>query len=199
MVRYTGDDAIAATARLLGDSIAPAGAVIQRAATLTSADSAAAMGGATVIWWPSALLEGEPVLRAITVASATWIAPLGHEPTAATTRTGRVIGWWADGTPAAWMRTLGRGCVLQVDAALPAAGDQTLSLAAQAWLAALVTSCDRVRSESAPAPEWLSPRPPRAPRALSTATLTSRLAPWLIAAALALAMLELMLRRGRTT
>ncbi len=197
VVHSVGDDPIAATAHLLGDRIAPAGAIVQRGAALTSADSSAAMDGATVVWWPSVILEGEPVLRAITVASSTWIASLGHDSTMSIAPAGRVIGWWADGTPAAWMRTLGRGCVLQVGAALPVAGDQTLSLAAQAWLAALVTSCDRTPSRIAPAPEWLSPAPPRAQRTLSAASRTSHLAPWLVAAALGFALLELVLRRGR--
>lgn len=198
-VRAAGDDPIAATAFLIGDTIAPTGAVVQRGPALTADDSSAATGGATVVWWPARGHASDSILRALTVGRTTWIAPLGRDTTGAATHVGSAIGWWADGAPAVWRSTLGRGCIVQVDAALPLAGDQTLSLAAQRWLSALITSCDRAVRAVAPTPAWLSPPPERPSAAPTTSSLASVLAPWLIAAALGLATLELVLRRGRMT
>lgn len=197
-----GDDPIAATAVLLGDSVAPRGALLRRGATLTADDSAMARDGATVISWPARTLAGEPTLQAITVGGITWIAPLGRDTatnTAAITSApaARAVGWWADGAPAVWMTALGRGCLLRVSAALPSAGDQTLSLAAQAWLAALVTQCDRDTGGVQAPPVWLSPSPKDVPASVARASLTSGAAPWLVGAGLALALLELLLRLRR--
>ena len=190
------DDPIAATAQLVGDSAAPSGAVIQRAATLTHDDSVAASNGATVVSWPARSIPGEPSLQAITVARATWLAPLGRDSNIAA-RSGDVVGRWADGTPAVWRTTTGTGCIVHVGAALPIAGDQTLSLGAQAWLAALLTSCEHDATGVSPAPAWLA-APTVSRRAPSLQqSLTSRFAPWLVASALLLAFLELALRGRR--
>lgn len=189
------NDPIAATAQLLGDSVAPRGTVIQRAARLTAADSAAISAGATLLWWPAQATDSTPALQGITVGRATWIAPLGRDSAPLNAVAARAIGWWADGTPAVWRRDLGRGCVLSLRAAVPIAGDQTLSLAAQAWLAALLTSCDSHGDAVAPAPTWIGGTASRAiPRDVRD-TLVSQSAAWLIGAALVLACLELALRR----
>ncbi len=198
VVRAVGDDPIAATAHLLGDSVAPLGAVVQRGASLTADDSLAARNGATVVWWPARVLAGDPILQAITVGSRTWIAPLGRDGSRSAAPLERAVGWWADGAPAVTMHSLGRGCVLSLDVSLPAAGDQTLSLGAQAWLAALVTVCDREVSGAAPAPAWLTAPPGGEPAVPAAASMTSGTAPWLVAAALVLALVELVLRRRRT-
>ncbi len=198
VVRGVGDDPIAATAYLLGGGIAPRGAVVQRGSALTGEDSLAAQNGATVVWWPARVASREPILQAITVASRTWIAALERDSSRSAGMIGRAIGWWADGSPAVRMQTLGRGCVLSLGVSLPTSGDQTLSLGAQAWLAALITACDRDESGVAAAPAWLS-APPRAAQFTSaSASLTSAAAPWLVAAALCLALTELLLRRRRT-
>ncbi len=198
VVHAVGDDPVAATAHLLGDSVAPLGAVVQRGASLTASDSLAARSGATVVWWPARVLAGEPILQAITVGSRTWIAPLGRDSSRSTVAPDRAVGWWADGAPAVAMHSLGRGCVLSLGVSLPAAGDQTLSLGAQAWLAALVTACDRDVGGVAPAPAWLSAPPRDDAVAPAVASMTSGAAPWLVAAALVLALSELALRRRRT-
>ncbi len=195
LVHADPDDAIAATAQVLGDSIAARGTVIQRGAALTAADSAAARAGGTVVWWPARPARGVPALQAITVRRTTWIAAMARDtqpqPLAID---GVAAGWWADGTVAVTRQLLGDGCVLRVAAALPDAGDQTLSLAAQAWLAALVTSCDADARGVQRAPEWIT----RGARAFATtrsmSTQTSTIAPWLVAAALLLAATELLLR-----
>ena len=148
-MRSDGDDPIAATALLLGDSAASAGTRIVRAATLTADDTIAARNGATVVHWPVRELSAAPTLQGLTVQRTTWVAALGRDTAALAPRVGEPIGWWADGSPAVWRERLGRGCMLQVRAALPVAGDQTLSLSAQAWLAALLTSCDAPSSHRA--------------------------------------------------
>ncbi len=194
-VRADGDDPIAATAHLLGDSVARVTTRIVRGAPLTADDSSAARAGATIVWWPSRALAGAPALRGLAVGSATWIAPLGVDSSNVALRGAQAIGWWADGSPAVWRVSIGRGCLLRVAVAVPAAGDQTLSLAAQAWLAALVTSCDREQGTVGAAPDWL--RAPTRTRSVtaSQATLSSPLAVWFVGLALALAALELLLRK----
>ncbi|MDZ7632608.1 MAG: BatA domain-containing protein [Gemmatimonadaceae bacterium] len=196
-VLATGDDPIAATAALLGDSIAPAGARLQRGAALTGDDSLAARRGATVVWWPARESGGSPVLQGITVGDVTWVAALGRDSAARAAPAAAPVGWWADGAPAVWKTVVGRGCVLELDAALPAVGDQTLSLSAQAWLGALVRSCDRDDSGAAAPPEWLAPRPTGVGSSVARASISSAMAPWLLGSALALALLELLLRRRR--
>jgi hypothetical protein len=198
VVRAIGDDPIAATAQLLGGAVATRGAVVQRGGALTSEDSLAAQNGATVVWWPASVTSRTPILQAITVGSRTWIAALERDSSRAAGMIGQAIGWWADGSPAVRMQPLGRGCVLSLGVSLPASGDQTLSLAAQAWLAALITSCDRDESGVAAAPAWLSAPPRSVSNTAAEASLTSAAAPWLVAAALCLALTELLLRRRRT-
>jgi len=199
VVHADPDDAIAATAQLLGDSVAALGTVIQRGAILTAEDSAAANAGHTVVWWPARVVRGVPPLQAMTVAHRTWIAPMGRD-TLPGARVGveSIVGWWADGAPAVARRALGDGCVLHVRAALPDAGDQTLSLAAQAWLAALVTTCDADAGGTHEPPAWLRRGGPAASLALSSSTQTSSIAPWLVGAALLLAVAELLLRLHRS-
>ncbi len=198
VVRGIGDDPIAATAYLLGSSIAPRGAVVQRGNSLTAQDSIAARNGATVVWWPARASSREPILQALTVGSRTWIAALERDSSRGAGTAGRAIGWWADGSPAVRMQSLGQGCVLSLGVSLPASGDQTLSLGAQAWLAALITACDRDVSGVTAAPAWLS-APPRGATATAAApSLTSAAAPWLVAASLCLALTELVLRFRRT-
>lgn len=196
-VRADGDDPVAATATLLGDSVAPQSSRIVRAAALTRDDSAAARTGATVVHWPARDASGAPVLRGLTVHGATWVAPLQPDPSAAP-RTTAAIGWWHDGQPAVWRERVGSGCVLQVRAAVPAAGDQTLSLGAQAWLAALLTSCDPASRATHDTPAWLLA--PTATRLASVEgdTRRSAWAPWLLGAGLVLALLEMALRARRT-
>lgn len=191
--RAEGDDVIAATAVLLGDSVAPRGTIIERHAATTAEDSAAARNGATVIHWPVRNMTGSPSLAALTVGRTTWVAPLSRDATSVPV-TGRAIAWWVDGTPAAWTTDVGSGCVVEVRAALPTAGDQTLSLGAQAWLAALVTVCDGPDARVMAPPTWLATS--GAPRAtlVSDEWRTSRLAPWLLGAALALGIAEVLLR-----
>ena len=131
VARASGDDAIAATSVLLGDSVAPAGTVIVRDGELTAFDSAAALGGATIVYWPAAQTDSAMPMSAITIDRATWIAPIRASRATPVPPGAVPVGHWSDGTAAVWRETRGRGCVLHVRTLLPSAGDQTLSLAAQ--------------------------------------------------------------------
>ncbi|MBC7843137.1 MAG: hypothetical protein H7099_12530, partial [Gemmatimonadaceae bacterium] len=193
VVRADVDDPIAATAILLGDGVAPANTIIERGATVSSADSAAARDGATVFWWPATSTPRTARLEAVTVGSRTWIAPMGRDSTSAPA-SAHAIGWWADGHVAVTSESVGRGCVLTMHAALPDAGDQTLSLSAQAWLARLLASCEKPRVMQHAPPAWLV-APTRSVAPIDVrATQLSTLAPWLVGAGLLLAALELLLR-----
>lgn len=195
--RADGDDPVAATAVLLGDSVAPRDARVVRAAGLSRDDSAAARSGATVVHWPARDAEGTPTLRGITVGGATWVAPLQRD-TISPSATGSPVAFWNDGTPAAWRAPLGEGCVLQVRAALPSAGDQSLSLGAQAWLAALLASCEPAPRATRDAPAWLAAPPRTRVASVDGEVRRSTLAPWLLGAGLALGLVELLLRARRT-
>lgn len=195
VVRATGDDPVAATAILLGDSAAPARTVIERGPAPGAADSVDARNGAIVVWWPARSIEGTPAPRGLTVARRTWIAPMIPDSTQRAPARSTAVGWWADGAPAVWATRTGDGCLIQVNALLPRAGDHTLSLSAQAWLAALVTVCERPSHARSQPPAWLAPAPTRLSGPTATAALRSSSAPWLVAAALLLAALELALRR----
>ena len=194
VVHAVGDDPIAATALLLGDSVARVGTIIERGDVLTLADSSAAESGATVLWWPTRSAKVVPALQALTVASTTWIAPMTRD-SSATPLAGRVVGWWADGSAAVREHRMGDGCVLSLSAGLPEAGDHSLSLAAQAWLAAVLTSCDREPNAVHAAPAWLAAPPSRRLSFAKRPVIASLATPWLIGAALGLALLELLLRR----
>jgi hypothetical protein len=196
-VRSTGDDPLAATALLLGDSVVAATSIVQRGGVLLQADSTAARAGATVVWWPARTLTTAPRVRALTVQRTTWLAPFEPVPVNALGNGARVIGWWEDGAPAAWLITLDRGCVVHVGAAMPEAGDHALSLGAQAMLRTLLTVCDSGNATVYAPPVWLSPPPRTLSASDSTASLTSKLAPWLVGASLLLALCELVLRRVR--
>jgi hypothetical protein len=193
VVHAAGDDPIAATALLLGDSVVAARTIIERGAVLTHDDSVAATNGSTVLWWPARSVVNAPALQAVTVGAVTWLAPMQRDSVDRGAN-GRAVGWWADGSVAMRETRVGEGCILQMDAALPVAGDVTLSLSAQAWLAAVLTSCDAEPS-TVNAPLWLATPPAQHAAVTSQRVLTSQSAPWLIAAALACAALELLLRR----
>jgi len=196
VVHADGDDPIAATAQLLGDSVAVQGTIISRRATFSSEDSLAAARGATVVWWPARLASRTQPLQALTVARTTWIAPIGRDSVTPRPARAQPIAWWTDGAPAAWVSDIGVGCRIDVRASLPPAGDHVLSLGAQAWVAALVRSCERDVKAVRTAPAWLAAAP-AAGGDVAEASFVSGIGKWLVAAAIALAALELVLRRMR--
>ena len=194
IVRAAGDDPIAAVAQLLGDSVAAQGTIIERRDVLTADDSLAATHGATIVWWPARVASRTQSLQALTVVRTTWIAPVAPDTGAPRPAGAHPIAWWVDGSAAAWMMETGLGCRIDVRAALPPAGDHVLSLSAQAWIAVLVRSCERDAGTAGPVPAWLAP-PPAVARIIEEASSVSGVGKWLVAAAIALAALELLLRR----
>jgi hypothetical protein len=196
-VSAPGDDAIAATLRLLGDSVAPVGSRLQRGEVLLPADSAAARAGGTVVWWRVATSAGDAPLRSVTVGQHTWVAVMAPDSAWRSAAGARIVGWWTDGAPAVTMVPLGAGCVVHVGIALPAAGDQTLSLRAQAWMRELLTVCDTDARLLTAAPAWLAPAPRPTSATATTGSQHSMLAPWLIAGALLLVAVEWLLRTVR--
>lgn len=195
-VRSTGDDPVAATVQLLGDGVVRHPTIVERGSVVNAADSQAVRRGATVVHWPSTIARGTPRLQAIAVKGSTWIAPLQRTDGARVIGIGTPVGWWADGQPAVWRSSIGAGCIVTVFAALPDAGDHTLSLSAQAFMRALASLCDGPRSSARAAPAWLSPAPTRIVTAAAVPQ-HSAVAPWLLGAGLALAIGELLLRTVR--
>jgi hypothetical protein len=200
-VRSEADDPLAATVALLGRVGAGGVRLVRDAAT--AADSAWALdSGGALVHWPavvrmsvadstSASQGAGGVIAADVVAVAPWIR--GDSPD------GRPIAWWVDGTAAAGESPLGTGCVREVAIGVPAAGDVALSTSTQRLLHALTGRCG--------APARLGPvadtlvrqlagggglvsgtRLVRAGAQMSPAT------PWLLAAGLALLLIEWLVR-----
>jgi hypothetical protein len=114
----------------------------------------------------------------------------------------RVIARWADGEPAAVERAAGTACVRSVAVAMPTAGDAILRPEFVRFAEALAAPCGAFHDYSPLSTELmtslaggsrLAPASAVTPRAARTTPLV----PWLLAAALVLALLELLVRRRR--
>lgn len=168
----------------------------------TAADSAWARdSNGVLVQWPrdsagpfdSALLPGSgAVVARNVVAVAAWQRRQLPE--------GRAIAWWADGSPAAIENPLGGGCVRSVAIGVPEAGDVALARSTQRLLNALTLPCGTpapagpvadsiVEHVAGSGPLVAGTRLVRAGAHRSPAT------PWLLAAGLALLLLEWMARR----
>jgi hypothetical protein len=161
--------------------------------SLTSADSAFARGGGTVVRWdttgaiaPAALAMGDDVV----------VAALGRGPPP---ERGRVIARWAAGVPAAREEGIGAGCIRTVAVGLPLVGDLALRPAFQRVVRGMLAPCD---AGDAPTPAdsamvaRLAGHGAAAPGvALSAgASEPAPIVPWLLAIALACALTELIVR-----
>ena len=113
---------------------------------------------------------------------------------------GQVIARWRDGVPAVTERALGRGCLRDVGIGLGEAGDVTLRAPFDALLAVLATPCGGAR-RAAPADSVLAAFAGRGERAAAQPFVVqrgvTRTVPLLLAAALALLLVEQWLRRQR--
>lgn len=179
---------------------APRSVRLRRAAEATAADSAAARLGAAVVLWDS--VTGPVAARGLATGDVVVVAPLGRHvmPPA-----GRVVARWADGAPAAVERALGAGCVRTVGVGVPRAGDVSLRAGVGAMVRALAAPCVAASPASGAAPDSALAALAGAGGPARGAALTrgdaaaSPLVPWLLAAALACALLELLVRaRPRT-
>ena len=223
MVRVAGeaDTVTAASVELIGagpdDALVPALAAVRGTLrgnhevrivrrVMQPADSAWLRAGRVLLLWP-VIADAEPVADAVTVArphGATIVAPLARlEP-----GEGRVIARWRDGTPAATERlvdgavgVVDAACVRTVGIGLPDAGDLTLRPPFVHLLRSLLAPCGGARSEAVADSSlaWLTAGGPLATGAAFAATAPdeSPVTRWLLLAAVALLVVEQLLR-GRT-
>jgi hypothetical protein len=188
-----GDDPVAAALSSLGTLPGGARVVVRRS---TDADSAPA-SGTTLVRWPAAARA--TTLDAIRLDDGTtWVAPLARLPLGDTTGA-HVVARWRDGTPAAVERLTAAGaCLRTVGVGVPEAGDVTLTVEGRRTIASLVAPCDAPRptldAATIAALERAPAALPLAARAALVTTERSRWAPWLVGAAVLLALLEPLLR-----
>jgi hypothetical protein len=177
-----------------------------------SADTTWTQYGLTLVRWPAALdssgfpsrahadtagavLAGEGASRAVVVAP--FVRAVDPPP-------GRVVARWADGSPAATERKMMNGCVRDVAIPLPRAGDLVLRESTRRLIAALSAKCEyygptTFASDSALA-QLRGTGPLVATRALESRTAPpGHLTTWLLVAALALLLIEPLLRRQRAS
>ena len=177
---------------------------------LASADTMWTQYGLTLVRWPSALdSSGYPARARVDTAGAVVSEDLdGHAVVVSPfVRTvdpppGLVVARWADGTPAATERKMMHGCVRDVAIALPRAGDLALRESTRRLVAALTGPCEALANRTSASDSALASLRGAGPL-VSTRALAARTAPpgslgaWLLIAALALLLLEPLLRRPR--
>lgn len=123
-LRASADDPIVATAALLGNRL-PAGTRLVRT-VLTADDSAWAVRGGTLVFWPRDDSAWSPLPGFATGVAAgphAAVAPFGHR---VAVPAGRVVARWGDGAPAATERAVGAGCERDVGIPIPGEGDIAL-------------------------------------------------------------------------
>jgi hypothetical protein len=169
--------------------------------TPTAADSAWARDSIGVlVQWPrdsagldSALLPGSgAVVARNVVAVAAW--QRRQLPG------GRAVAWWADGKPAAIESPLGGGCARSVAIGVPEAGDVALARSTQRLLNVLTSPCGTTAPAGPVADSIVERVAGSGPLVAGTRLVRagahrSPATPWLLAAGLALLMLEWMARR----
>jgi hypothetical protein len=208
------------SAALALEGAAPVSAVRVVRDSTTAGDTAwARQGGAVVVWPSGSAHEGWQVRAAVDTAfgvtvsslvgsaspsparSATVVAPFVRR---ASPPPGRVVARWDDGTPAASEIPLGAGCMRSVAVVVPSTGDLALSPAFRRFAAQLAGPCigrqtwvampDTVVSAVLPATGARDAA--RALSAAETGRSDSGIATWLLGAALAALVVELVVRRG---
>jgi hypothetical protein len=113
----------------------------------------------------------------------------------------RIAARWVDGAPAAVERAIGSGCIRDVAIGVSPRGDLVLRRSFARLVQALVAPCETVagsRAADSSAVAFLAGAGPLAAHDAIAAprTVDTPLVPWLLAVALALALLELFVRRG---
>lgn len=169
--------------------------------TPSSADTAFARGGGTVVQW-SAASPSRATPQGLAFGDEVIVAVLGRVPIR---DEGSAVARWADGTPAAREVRLGAGCMREVGILVPTSGDLPLHAPFQRIARGLLTPCG-VRPAEHPADSAIvasllgSSRVGASGAALrGEGDRASPMAKWLLLAAIAAAVLELGLRaRTRT-
>jgi hypothetical protein len=116
-----------------------------------------------------------------------------------TTRATRVVARWVDGEPAAIERTVGAGCIRDVAIPVPERGDLVLRPAFARFLRALTAPCDVAAGGPALDAARVAALAGEGPLAARGAvaplqSVATPLVPWLLGAALLLALIELLVR-----
>lgn len=179
--------------------------VHQRAPVIDAAslpmDSSRLTTGEVVVHWPAALTDGEPV-GAVAAGDEAVVGSFTRPRATELPAGARVVARWLDGRPAAFEVTAGQGCLRRVDIGVPVIGDLVLSRRFERLVERLTGGCGASFDSEplSPARETSLRRPDLPARIAAGAVAApavqhSRLAAWLLAAALLLAVAELLLRR----
>ena len=211
-IRAGADDPLAAGVALLAlgaGTDADATARIVREAPGRADSAWAAEGeGRVLVVWPSRdgvlpARDAPDTVGAVVAGGALVVAPFVRR---AVPGEGRVVARWVDGAPAATERALGAGCERDVAIPVAARGDLALRAEMLALVRALAAPCGGT-IDAEPASDSLLAQlagedgvravSPGIEGAAASAVPSSWLAPWLLGAALLLALAEPALRRAR--
>jgi hypothetical protein len=179
---------------------------------LESADTTWTHSGRTLVRWPAVLdSSGFPRRARADTASAVVLNDGANRivvvaPFARTVDPlpGRVVARWADGSPAATERRMENGCARDVAIPLPRTGDLALRESTRRLVAALSAPCSRI-AQFEPASDSVLAQLRGTGSLVATRSLAARAAPrnhlttWLLVAALALLLVEPLLRRQRAS
>jgi len=216
-IRAGSGDPISAALTLAGT--ASTGAVRVVRDSTTAADSVWARHGGALVFWPiDAARQGWRARTAADTAFGVTVVPavVGSPTSPARPATvvapfvrrvapppGRVVARWDDGDPAATDSSLGAGCTRSVAVDVPSAGDLALTPAFRRFAEQLARPCTASHGWIAAPDSVVSivlPAVGVRDAAQTTAANTTRsdptIAAWLLAAALAAAVAELLVRRG---
>ncbi len=197
------DVVVAAFARWGGEASTPARVV---RGALSADDSAFAEAGGAMVHWPVARAgDAESERLPAVVANGVVLIGAGIERSSSVDSMGSAIAWWADGSPAATEQAYGEGCIRTVAFTAPG-GDALLDASARGVLSALAAPCAAHGALAQPA--FLSERqieqltgagPLVSAEAFRAQASTSPTARWLLLAALALLIAEMIVRARPAT
>lgn len=208
-LRAAADDPLAVAATAAGLVSSDSAVRVVRGAASADDSAWAADGRHTLVRWPGAdappgwVARAKPDSVAAVVAGEAavvhsferrWRLDSAVHPT-------RVAARWVDGEPAAIDRAVGAGCIRDVAVPVPTRGDLVLRPAFGRFVRALAAPCESVNGGPAlgdAALRALAGSGPLAARSEIRAreNVATPLVPWLLGAALLLALIELLLRRG---
>ena len=206
-------DALAAAVSLVSSTTAGRTVRLVRTAP-TPGDSSWARTGGVLVHWPvddtkaarpedavgGSSATSSPAMDtigAVMAGNAVVVAPF--QRAARPGSGGRPVAWWADGEVAATERAAGAGCIREVSVPIPAKGDLVLRPSFRRFLLAMLEPCGGRVDQGETAEETLVALAGSGPLARASAMPAqderSRLAPWLLVAALLLAVAEPFVRQ----
>jgi hypothetical protein len=187
--------------------------LVKVAAANLAADTGAAAAPSARVEWADSVAAGAPntfwtarakpdTIGAVRAGDAVLIYPFVRkwQPAITTDSVTRVYARWADGEPAAFERRSGTSCVRTVAFSLPTAGDVSLRPDFVRFVDELSSPCGVTRNVAPLSPDFLASFEGSKTLAPVTAikpreTRMTPLVPWLLGAALVLALVELLVRR----